>query len=153
MVGSMNDPRMFEADAPVADHKRKPLPKRDYTNCDDRDRLHAKTVDLEAAVSLCVWSDNYIPVIHNTEDYDIAYEAMSGLSHRNYKAMIFMEAPRYYENGRLDPNWLRKFHPILENCDVAVYARRIGTQPNPATRTELEILAANSKPVIIYEVS
>jgi hypothetical protein len=150
MVGSLTDPRMFESDAPIADIQRKPPVKRCYSSQDSVE-LHAKTADLDDLVRSHIHSNNQIPIVHNTEDSDIAYEAMMGLLARGYNVVIFMEEPRYLANGRLDPNWLYKFQPILENCDIAIYARRAGTIPNPATKKELDILTANSKTIVIYE--
>lgn len=146
MVDNPSDYRRVESDAPIEDKSRKPLITRVYDTAEKVQELLQKTSVFDG-----IKSDRPIPIISNIEDDDLRNEAMISLMVRNVPVSISIPEPRHTWNNRLDPNWVQKFKPALENCEIAVYARRPGSTPNRATRLELEILRSGNKQILIYE--
>jgi hypothetical protein len=142
MVDDPADPRRIEVTAPMDNPARRP--KRSLIF--DQDDVLARTQSLEGIVT-----DRPIPIIANAEDDDLRHLVTTGLLLRGMRPSISIPMPRHQWSGRLDPAWVEKFQPVLEGCDVAIYARRPGTSPNPATQLELDLLRQAGKHVIIYE--
>ncbi len=145
MVDRPDDPRRFEAIAPLDRPERRPQYQRGLEAA-DVEALLQRTSVLDG-----VTSSRPIPLIANTEDEDIKMEAANGLLLRGQQVSVSIPPPRYQWGGRLDPQWAEKFLPVLQNCDVVIYARRPGAVPNPATQLELETLRQANKRIIIYE--
>ncbi len=143
MVADPADPRRIEATAPV-DHPDRRL-KRSLVF--DQGEVLAQTRSLEG-----IASDRPIPILSNAEDDDLRHLAANGLLFRGQRPSLSIPTPRHQWSERLDPAWVEKFQPILESCDVAVYARRPGTSPNPATQIELDLLRQAGKRVIVFEL-
>lgn len=142
MVDNPADPSRVEENAPIEDKSRKPRYQRNL----DHEEILRRSQALAG-----VFSSSPIPVIANAEDDDLRHEATSGLMARGQQVAVSIPEPRHMWSGRLDPNWAKKFKPALERCEIAVYARRCGSLPNPATALELEILQRAGKKVFIYE--
>jgi hypothetical protein len=141
MVDDPADPRRVEPDAPFEDKSRKPPPRRNDP---------AEISRWKQALAQ-VSSTSSIPVIANAEDVDLKNDVTNELMARGLQVSVSIQEPRHRWSGRLDPNWVKKFKPVLEQCEIAVYARRRGSLPNPATALELEILQRAGKKVFIYE--
>lgn len=142
MVDNPSDPRRIEGDAPSDDPRRK----RRFSRVYNAEETLRKTRSLKA-----VTSGRPIPVVSNREDDDLRHEVVMGLLIRGRETAISIPEPRHTWNGSLDPDWLRKFQRVLKDCEVAVYARRRGSPPNPATEQELEFLRKANKKVVVYE--
>jgi len=143
MVDNPADPQRVESYAPFDNPGRRP-----------RMRWHGQDEILRLTRSLeGIRSNKPIPVISNSEDDDLRHLAADGLLFRDQKVSISIPPPRYQWSGRLDPEWDDKFRPVLEQCDLAVYARRPGTTPNPATRLEIEILQNARKKIVVFELA
>lgn len=142
MVDDPADPRRIESAAPVDN----PARRRKRSLVFDQGEVLAQTRSLEGIVT-----DRPIPIISNAEDDDLRHLAANGLLFRGKRPSLSDPTPRHRWSGRLDPAWVAKFQPVLEGCDVAVYARRPGTLPNPATQLELDLLRQFSKRVIVFE--
>lgn len=146
MVDRPDDPRRVESHAPNSDRNyREPKFSR-YIDDIKRDLIIERTAFLDNLFSI-----NPIPVISNIEDADLHYEVTFGLISRGMSNSISIPGPRYIWQNKLDPNWLDKFIPALKNCDFAIYARRIGTEPNPATLQEIQTLQSFGKTIYVYE--
>lgn len=146
MVDRPDDPRRIEPYSPDSDrHSRKPKFSR-YLDDTKRDLIIERTAFLENLFSV-----NPIPVISNIEDSDLHHEVTSGMMLRGMSNAISIPGPRYVYQNKLDPNWLEKFIPALRNCDFAILARRKGTEPNPATLQEIQILQSFGKQIYVYE--
>lgn len=162
MVASADDPSRVEPDAPIDDPDRRPRARGSGSPAappaqPTMDQLKARVRAMgDAAVERTpelehVRSTVAIPVIHDREDEDLALFAIQGLVARGQPAVQSIPEPRHVHQGRLDPNWWEKYRPVLEGCEVVVYARRVGRQPNPGTQTELQLLAELGKPVVLFE--
>jgi hypothetical protein len=150
MVSNQTDPARIEPEALVEEPGRRPQFNRAYGPEDMQDVLR-RTQGLAQILEQWSAQNGTIPVIHNTEDADVAHMVLVALVARGYGATISIPPPRYSVVGRLDPHWLQSYWPVLVNCPVAIYARRPNTIPNPGTQAELEILSQYGKAVIVYE--
>jgi hypothetical protein len=142
MLDDPAHPSRVEANAEMEDKSRRPPP----ISINKTEDILRLTGSLEQIVS-----NSVVPVVANREDYDIRELVMTGLLLRNVKAVISDPSPRYRWGGYLDPNWDKTFKQVLGECDMAVYARRPLSLPNPATRFELDTLHNAAKNVFIFE--
>lgn len=143
MVGRPDDPRRVEANAQPDNPGRRP---RSTAVIQDADALLRKTSVLEGVTSTLP-----IPIIANAEDDDLRIEASNGLLLRGQRPAVSLPEPRHLWSGVLDPAWLNKFGPVLERCEVAVYARCPGSLPNRATEAEIHLLQRFGRPIVLYE--